>query len=349
MFGLLSYLLALSNLVYLVDSTSEERFLADTRSCNWEPWVRDYDTIFHNIETMLHRSSIHISDIDSLYRQIHRLTLVWSNIGDNEPQSRVWNAALTLLNELNGIENRDCFDICTYVLAKNCCKSGRQQRACSPRSRTQYFIKSIVNAKVFPMIERCQASLMYNAIVLNTSLVEPNLYAQVSTITELMTAYQSGKFNSIEKIALTALKPYSLVRASIRPASTGFFEHIFDVMLRIEKVLGENGLEKSILGGDFGLNTGYVNFERLILNPCNQFIQIMRTAMDPSLYYGSVIDLDKSIFQLDHMSANNQVGYFRLLQRFQACVWLNNHEAFELDWPKLIQEFVSRASSEDRS
>lgn len=335
----LTCFIALSSYVYFIDGTSESRFEADTRACNWEPWVPAYDAIFQETEKILEKSNIHVADIDGMYRHVNHWAETWREVNDENPLTRIRKWALALLDASNGLQTRDCFDICTYVLAKNCCKSGRQQNACNPKSRTQSFIKSILDARVFPMIARCQTSLMSNAIELNTTLIDPVLYAQVSAITELMTSYKPGKFDSIEKIALTAPKPFFSTRASIKPSSTGFFENLFHVMIGLEKLIGETGLESALKDSDFGLSTGFIFFERLISTPCLRFIELMRTAMDPTLYYGGIIDLSNSKFQLEDISQDYRVRYFKLLQRFHACVWLNNHETYEIDWAKLIREF----------
>lgn len=332
----LSYIIAFSGFVCLTDCTSEDRFQADTRSCNWETWVPGYYPVFQGVELLLARSRTLMSDVNGLYQLVNQWTEMYRTMDDDKPEVRLRKSALTLLDESNGLQTRDCFDICTYVLAKNCCKSGRHQHACYPKSRAKTFIKSMISARVFPMIERCQTSVMYSAIVLNTTLVGPDLYAQVSVITEFMTAYKSEKFNSIENIVLASPKPYSAILDLIKPSSTGFFESILNVMIRLERLVGESSIENGLSSRNFGLSTGFMFYRRLILTPCNRFIEIMRTAMDPTLYYGGIIDADRSKFRLEHMNYHDRIGYFNLLHRYQACVWLNNHESYEIDWAKVI-------------
>lgn len=339
----LAILYSFETLVSRIDCSSESRFIEDTRECDLEPWNPGYDPIFEQIESMMARSGVHIAYVGELYRRINQLAESWMNVSDQVPQSRSWKSALKLLNDSNGLQTRDCLDICTYVLTKNNCKFAHNQDACYPRSRKQSFIKSMLDARVFPVIDRCQSSLMYNAIVLNTTSIEPDMYGQVYIITEFMSLYKSS---SIEQIALTNARPHTAIRALIKPQSTGFFENLFQVMIQLEKYNNASELQRALQDPYFNPSIGFIHFDRLVLTPCNRFIQVLREALDPTIYYGGIMDLDQSKFQLEyHLSDADLIKYFKLVHMFQACVWLNNRESFDLSWEKLARNYASRRRS----
>lgn len=329
------------NLVYWINCNSEERWFQDILACNLVPWDPDYDNIFEEIERILMRSGIHIAYVSELYKRVSQLNELWQNVNHQDSNSLLWISALTLLDRSDGLQIQDCFDICTYVLARNCCKYSRRQDACYPRSKKQTFIKSMIDARVFPMIERCQSSLMSHAILMNATLIDPDLYAQVSVITEFMSVYKSERFDSIQKIALANPRPYFSIRGLIKPSSTGFFEEIFDVMIRLEKLTGESALEGALRDQVFDPSTGPEYFDRLIMVPCKRFIGIMRSIMDSTLFSGGIIDLDRSKFRLGDLGDVDRIKYFKLLHIYQACVWLDDRESYNLDWWKLTRNLAS--------
>lgn len=233
-------------------------------------------------------------------------------------------SALTQLQLAGDLDRRDCLDHCAYVLVRNNCDSKIHLNACIPRSRAESYIKSMIDAKVFPSIERCQLPLIDRALQLNVT-IEPRLYSTVSVIMErLLHFVPTRSWSTIEDIILTGRKPFTSLTRLIRPQKSNFLKRILDTLIFLDTQHGQHLLRESPGSGILDMGIGEDHFRNLVLEPCRDYAHKMHKAMDAAIYYGRITELDNSKFELPYMSDEKKIGFFQLVLRYQACVTVDN-------------------------
>lgn len=243
-------LTTLISVAHLIACTSENRFNQDARKCNLRPFSDGYHKIYSDIELSLMSTKIPLHDVDELFDftagQVNYL--MQNSPGKKGSTSQHMNlSALTQLYQSKELDSRSCSDHCTYVLARLNCNAGSHFDACSPRSRRKSYIKSMVQNKVFPMITRCQPTLIDEAMKLNESVGKHELYKTVTYIAEQVTSFRSEKhWLTFEDVIRRTSRPFHAIRRLINPTNSGFYNNILKVLRRIDELNGGFALAAAI-------------------------------------------------------------------------------------------------------
>lgn len=329
----------LLSFVRLVDCTTASRLDDDTRACKWKPNMLDSPRIYAAFERSLGQANIPKEDTKGLYEfTIHEL-LSWVENSFAPPDSVSMALVLSQLILTRDLDIRDCFDHCTFVLTKNNCNSAMYQHACQPLARRQHYIKSMLDSKVFTMIDRCQLPLMYHALYMNATEIDPNLYKTVEKIACHMTYLESHKWSKINDMIRSTTKPFIEIRKIIRPAQAGFLETIAAIMLELEKASGGDDLYRAIARRDLDWTDLKEYFFKLVMRPCLQYIDKMHTVMDATIFYGRIVDRDRHRFKSVRMNDALRVEYFKLAQIYEACTYLDNG-VYIIDWRSKTKELI---------
>lgn len=329
----ISTILILDSVVLVYCSTAE-RLDADTRACNWRPNTPKFVDTYSEIESRLAKTGIPKEDLTRLYQVITAEVGYWvkrSHVTHN--QISIILSSLIQLDLSKDLDRRDCFDHCTFVLAKNNCNAAIHLHACRPRSgfHTSH-IKSALDAKVFSLIERCQVPLMYHAVFMNATDISPQLYRVVQLIAERMVdTNHFSRWNSNQDMVLRSTRPFFNTRRLIRPADSGFFDQIAQLMVDAEKANGGDALLRDIKSGKILAPDARSHFHRLVIQPCLEYISRMHTAMDATIFYGRISELDAKRFNKVFMSSTMRVKYFELVKLYEACVFLDNAK-YTINW-----------------
>lgn len=328
-------------LIHLAGGTSAERLEDDTRGCGWRVTTTLYNEIYDGIETRLARAKPPKEDIDGMYMMVADETRTWRS-DLNARKNSVMLGAFTQFDLAQYLDVRNCYDHCTYVLAKNNCNAAISLHACRSRSNRFSYVKLMLDAKVFPLVERCHIPLMAYAVALNTTNVPRDLYGTVDYITEQMIDFEPSLWHKIEDLALMDAKPFLTVRRIVRPVQAGFFTDITDLMLELDRRTPQQELHKAASAGQFLAPEARMHFHRLIVKPCQDFIDKMHTAMDATIFYGRMIDLDKQRFALfDTIADATKVAYFRLAKMYEACTHLDEGDFF-IRWRVEARKLAAR-------
>lgn len=333
----------LLGLVGLSHCTTGIRFDASIRLCGWFPNREANSRAYSEFETGLTRANIPKEDVDGLFTFTGRQKKYWEKRALLSRKADATVVALTLLETANELDHRDCFDHCTFVLAKDNCNSAMHLQACSPRSNNQHYIKAMLDSKVFSLIERCQIPLIHRALSQNESSVEPYLYELVEFITNLMTHMEpTNPWNSIDEMALNYDKLFFAARRMTRPAQAGFFDNIGVIMLDVERRLGLNQLITALNDGTLQWTDAKAQFDTLIVRPCLTFINKMHSVMDATIFYGRIFDSKQSRFTLQgDLPYDVKIRYFKLLRMFEACQYLDN-AVYYVDWKGKARQMLLR-------
>lgn len=336
-------LIILLGSIHSANCNLHDRLVAGTRACKWMPWSKNFDIIYDNLEEELRKKKAPVEDSDKLYAFISA-EIVQGEIDNCIPARRIneLKSALTQLYMTKDLHRRDCLDHCTYILAKHNCEIGYHKHACLPRSREKSYIKSIIDRNVFPLIERCQIPLWERALGLNTTLIPVKLHASVTLLADEIAGFRPTRlWNSFEDMILVSTKPNFLIRRMILRNKNEFFENILSVMCRLERQIKEYGLNSEITLRSLTPKLAESYFQSLILNPCRKYIEIMHKIMDPAIFYGSIADMDRYRFNFtSEISDRRRVEYYRLVQRYYACMFFDEGE-FNLDWTETIMKLFS--------
>lgn len=330
--------------VGLTECSTAKRLEADTRECGWQPNSPKFADSYSEIETKLATKGIPREDLHRLYR------IIRDEIGYLKGRSYLtFNPKSVILNSLEQLElskdldRRDCFDHCTYVLARNNCNAAISLHACRPLSFDQStFIKLMLDTKVFSLIDRCQVYLMYHAILLNTTYISADTYKSVRLIAERMIDPNTlSRWNSFADMVLASRKPFFNTRRLIRPGESKFFDQIAQLMIDLEKLSGGDALFKAIDSGSKRGTEAERHYHRLVMQPCVEYIHKMHTAMDATLFYGRISELDDKRFDMVFMSNTMRVKYFELVKLYEACVYLDNANDYTIYWEYEADQLIS--------
>lgn len=309
---------------------TESRLAADTRECYWRPWTLYHDSIYTLIETNL----VELSASKSL-NEADVFGYIDGEIEKMENQNlfdqyEIEIAAFKQLSLIRTIDNRDCMDHCSYVLARNNCNSGKYQQACFPRSSYQSFLKAVIDRRVFRLIERCYIVLTDRALELNSTKIDPNLYEYVTIIAKQLTLFQpTQRWNSIEDTMLESTKPFYSIRRLFKPIQAGYFDNLSDLMQRLERLKGGVELLIAIESRAINRRNAYSYYEQWILEPCREYIDEMHKAMDAVMFYGRIIELNRPRFESEEMSDDKKIKLYNIMYRYHACVYLDNHSLWD--------------------
>lgn len=319
-----------------IDCTSEERLAEDTRTCQWRPWSKRHESYYKEIEQSLDKINrpIPVNGIERFYNYITETAINHieedrSNEEGPRNELRIW--AYTQVSITRSLDGRHCLDHCTYVLARNSCNAGSYNHACMPRSSNPSVLKAMIDGKVFPMITRCQGTLIERAIQLNQTEIDSLTYEAVTYITNQMTKfYPTKRWRTIEDVMLRASTPFLAIRQLIKPQLNGFFFNLDKVMLYLEAKLGEDMLRRSIAYRLQNKDDSMVHYQHLVLRHCLNFIDIMHVAMDGAIYYGKIMDLNRTMFTMPALDDGMRLKFFELVHRYYACVYLDNFHPWDL-------------------
>lgn len=314
--------------------STADRLDADTRACNWRPASAKFVDVYSEMDQRLVKTGISKDDPARLYSIISEEVGYWVRRSQaTHTHISVILSSLMQFELSKDLDRRDCFDHCTFVLAKNNCNSAMHLHACRPRSIQQdSYIKSMLDTKVFALIDRCQLPLMYQALVLNTTDISPQLYKTVSLIAERMIDPNIfSRWGSIESMLLISKRPFFNTRRLVSPGETRFFDEIAQLMIDAERAGGGNQLFKDIETGQVLAPAAKHHFHRLVIQPCLEFIHKMRTTMDATIFYGRISESDSKLFQKVDMSSALRVHYFELVRLYEACVYLDNAK-YTINW-----------------
>lgn len=319
-------LIVLSTFIGLVYCSAEDRLIAGTKACGLRPVTPEYYRTLENLEYILEETRLTFSDVDQIYRLLRSLVRFWRV--EIRPPSTF--TALDQLVRLSEIQTHDCLDYCTYALAQNNCDAAIYSHACRPRSLQWNFIKSIIDAKILPMIGNCQVPLMWRSLDLYAFISEP-LCAIVRLITDRLTYFQpSDQWKTIDEMMLKSERPFTQIRRLIRPSLSGFDRYLLVIMQELDALSGGNGLDSAISTYSLTLDEAVAHYKRLIQQPCQQFINLTYTSMDAVLFYGRIIELHRDGFNLGYMDDYNKLNFYRLLHIYHACTYIDEKETSDI-------------------
>lgn len=316
----------------LGNCTTAERFDASIQACGWHPNQEGNSRVYSQFETSLARTGIPMYDVDNLFRFTSRQKRYWEKRLFLSRGAGLTVSALELLESAGDLDYRDCYDPCTFVLAKDNCNAAILFNACSPRSREPHYIKTMLDTKVFSLINRCQLRLMYQASNQSASVIERDLYDAVEYIADLMTDFEpTSRWNTTDEMVSKSTQPFLSTRRIIRPAQAGFFDDIAVIMLKLERRWGRDSLTRGLATGSLQWTDAKASFDTLILRPCQQYIWKMHSFMDATIFYGRIADLKRSKFDIGDLQEDVNIHYFKLLRMYEACQYLDN-AIYHVDW-----------------
>lgn len=325
-------ILILQRFIDWTECSTASRLIDDTKACNWKPIFHDSPQIYAAIENSMHRAEIYIEDIDNLYRYTSNELLYWMEKTYAVLESTNTALALSQLEKAKDLETRDCFDHCTYVLAKNNCNSALYQHACQPLAKRQYYIKTMIDSQVFPLIDRCQVPLMYHALFKNATEIDPDLYRTVNHIANVMTHFEpTAQWTTVDEMVEKATRPFIQIRRVIKPAEAGFMDKIADIMLELERQRNRDDLYMAIVRRNLQWTEMKEYFVDLVLRPCLNYVDKMHTVMDAAIFYGRIVDMDRNRFPKVRMDDPIKIEFFKLAKIYEACTYLDN-EVYFINW-----------------
>lgn len=335
-FCCLAYFLTVQCSIYLVYSSSVGRLADDTRACQWRPWSSRHEHFYKEIEELLNKINqpIPIIGVDRFYEYIIELAVNHieeaSVHGDGfHNELRIWT--FTLLSLTKTLDERDCLDHCTHVLARNSCNAGYYNHSCMSRSTNPSILKAMIDSKVFPMMNRCQKPLMERAIELNRTEIDPQTYETVTFITDQMTKFDANRqWETIEDIMLRSKKPFLTLRQLIKPHQTGFLFNLARIMLKLETRVGGDSVMRMKVARSPDKDETLRIYQRLILHPCLEFIDKLHVVMDGATFYGKMMDMDQNRFTMPSLDDEMRLKFFQLVHRYNACTCLDNLNPWDL-------------------
>lgn len=317
-----------------------KRIIVANDLCNLPPYSPSaFSAIYESTEKTLRRANIDQNNLDQLYQMVtDRLDWWKSKPREQSPITDSVVPAMILLKLSRELGNRDCLDYCTFILAHNNCDAARFLSACRPSMRRSSLISTMIDNQVLPMIERCQGSLVNKTILLNATTMGADLHMYVSLITETLTIFKpTDDLKTIQEAMLKSRKPIHDTRSFVRPHRIGFCKKIFDVMQQIEALKGQDELSKAFEARSLSRKEARTHFNRLIRKPCKHYIERLYKAMDASMFYGRIIELDRSRFALEDIGDDRMIQFYELMRRYDTCVFLEDYD-FSANWPRMRTE-----------
>lgn len=309
-----------------VDCSSAIRLEIDTAECGWKPPSASLSVGYTMMDFKLEQADVPKENIDALYQMVFDEEADCRKRYNMRKNSNMLQS-LRQFKLARDLDRRDCHDHCTYVLARSICISATPLYACQPRSEKQNRVKIMLEAKVFPLIERCQLPLVVRAL-LNATMVDPNLYQTVDYIAYRMIDFETFiKFNTIIDLILLHSKPFYAIRRVLRPTRAGFYNNLVQIMLYLDRRSVGQELSAAIYSLNIQSGRARQFYQQLILDPCLRFINIMHTTMDPTIFYGRLMELKPNRFEVDDdLTMGTKIEYFKLVLLYEACAYLDNHD-----------------------
>lgn len=337
----ITVLITALSLIRTINCDTADRLEAGTRECNWRPITTDFYHIYTTLERKLQEEGLPKQDLDSLYKFTANEVDLWTERLFLTRKSTTFIAALSQLKQLRDLDKQDCGDYCAFVLAKNNCNTAAHLHACRPGSMKDYYLKVMIDATVFPFMERCLAPLMGVATIQNSTLIEPQLYEAVSLVTQRMIESEpASELETIDDMVLASTKPFLKARRIVRPARSGFWKNLAGIMIELDKQRGEASLRQDITSRSLRAPKAKQHYQQLVLQPCQEFIRKMHRTMDPLIFYGRTIDLKRSKFKLEPTSDALKIKSFRVSLLYEGCVSLDNQE-YQINWSALNRELLA--------
>lgn len=333
-------LAVLLSLIQSINCSQQDRLIAGVKACKWLPWSKNFNATYDKIEAQLVQAKVPIENADQLYAFISaEISLLKI---DNCIPVRKFNELISILTQLymtKDLGTRNCLDHCTYILAKMNCDAGYYKHACLPRSKEKSYIKSIVDRQVFPLIDRCQVPLIEEALDLNATIIPYKVNKVVATLADELAAFRPTRlWTNFREMILATTKPNFLIRRTILRNKNSFLDNILGVMGRLERYVGRYGFNSAIALRSLTPGLVESHYQRLILDPCREYINIMLKIMDPAIFYGSIADMDRSRFNFStKVSDEKKVDFYRLVKRYYTCMFFDEGQ-FKLDWTETIMK-----------
>lgn len=301
-----------------------------------------YYNLYAGIESRLARAETPVDNIDAMFSMVSE-EMKGKRFDFALRGNSLVLGAYTQLDLARYLDTRNCYDHCTFVLAKNNCNAAIPLHACRSRSKLFSYIKTMLDAKVFPLVERCHIPLMAFAVALNNTRVQSDLFKTVEFITRRMTNFEASLWDSIEDLALMDARPFLAVRRIIRPIEAGFFRNLPDIMLDLDRLTPRRELSVDISAHNLLAPQAKYHFHRLILQPCKEYIDRMHTAMDATIFYGRLVDLHSKRFQLaDNIDDDTKIAYFKLARIYLACSHIDEGD-FSIKWRVEAGKLLAKA------
>lgn len=299
------------------------RLEADTVACGWSFPTTAYTAGYTRMEFKLRQANMPVGDLDALYQMVAEEEIE----ARNEPGVKFNSIMIQSLEQFRltkDLERRDCYDQCAHVLAKINCNSATPLYACQPLNQQRNYVKTMLEAKVFPLIERCQIPLVYQTLMVNMT-IDPDLYMTVDHIAyRMMDMTVFSSFYTIGDLVLRHSKPFFAIRRIVRPIQSGFYEDLGEIMLYLDIQRGSEELFTAIQSGQITPDQARDFYEQIILLPCLRFIDQLHTAMDPTIFYGRLIDLKRSAFEIEDIYPDIKLEFFKLLLLYESCAHLDD-------------------------
>lgn len=346
--ALITALTIVLSLISTISCDIVDRLEAGTRECNLRPNTADFYHIYTTLERKLQEANIPKENVDSLYRFTTNEVELWTDRLFLTRKSTTFIAALSQLQSLADLDNQDCANYCSFVLAKNNCNTAAHLHACRPLSKKDYYLKIMIDAKVFSFMERCLRPLIDVANQQNSTLIEPWIHEAVSYITRRMIYFESTSgWDTIDEMILTSNKPFLKARRIVRPTQSGFWRNLAEIMRQLEEQRGEDYLHKDINSRSLRSPKAKQYYQRLVLQPCQVFIKNLHKTMDALIFFGRTIDLKRSRFELKRsrfetkpISDASKIEIFKVSLLYEACQMLDNQE-YQVNWSALNRELLA--------
>lgn len=328
------------SLIGTISGDVVSRLEAGTRECDWRPVTTDFYHIYTTLERKLQEAKISRSDLDTLYYFTTHEVDLWMDRLFLTRKSTTFVAALTQLKLLGDLDEQHCANYCAYVLARNNCNTASHLHACRPMSRKTYYVKIMIDAKVFPFMQRCLTPLMSIAIVQNFSLVESHVYEAVSLMTERMINFEpTSRWSTLDDMIKESSRPFLKVRQVVRPSQSKFWKNLAEIMLILDAQRGGNSLQNDIDNRVLRAPRTKQHYQRLVLDPCQKFIDKLHRTMDAVTFFGRTIDLRRSMFDPGTISNATKLEFFKISLLYETCVSLDNQE-HPVNWSALNRELL---------
>lgn len=326
--------------IWIVDCSQWKRILAANDQCSLPQYSSArYNAIYESTEKTLRRANIDHSDLCQLYQMVSDKLDVWRHKHrEPSPVTDGVVPAMSLLKLSQGIRQRDCLDYCTFVLAHNNCDAAKFLSACRPSMRRSSIIGTMIDSQVMPMIERCHKPLLFKTIELNATAMDSDLHRYATLITDALTIFRpTEELRNLHEAMLASSKPIHYIRTFVQPHRVGFCNKLFAVMQQLEALKGHTELAEAIKHRSLNRKQARAYFNRLIRKPCRDYIERLYKAMDASIFYGRIIELDRSRFKLDEIAQDKVIQFYELLRRYDTCAFLEDYD-FSADWPRIRSE-----------
>lgn len=229
--------------------------------------------------------------------------------------------ALRLFNASNTLDQLDCMDRCTYLIAKGNCDIGSRLGACfaSVKKPTKV-ISLMLNTRIFALVRRCQKGLLSKAIELDDSIGD-KLVEVTNLIRDRLTL--SSPEDNVEDLLERDKATFWSVSNYVSVLRKDFYERLVKLMLELDQSAGARLSSLATSAEKMSRDEVRQIYEQLIIRPCEAYIYQMRNAMDPTDLYGRIGEDNDDLRDSTRLTESERKRYFPILLKYDICTYLN--------------------------